>query len=223
MPLNVQAVIDQIDQTLAEYQELKTRARHDDYSDQPDPDVARVAARLSSSIERLAPAASYFKQNLQEISAANKGNYPGFKIDALVGILSALKREYELGHFQFFAELIHADTAVSFIEMAEDLHGQGYKDAAAVIAGSVLEQHLRDLCPKNQISTVQASGKYKKADSLNSDLATNTVYSKLDQKNVTSWLGLRNEAAHGNYSSYTEQQVVLMIQAIQEFMARHPA
>ena len=223
MPLDIKSIIGQIDQVLAEHQDLKSKSRFDDYSDQPEPDVARVASRLSSSIDRLAPTGSYFKKYLEQINNAEKGGHPGTRIDKLVGNLSALKREYELGHFQSFAELIHADTAVGFIQMAEDLHGQGYKDAAAVIAGSLLEQHLRELCTKNQIVLNQANGKHKKADTLNAELAANAVYSKLDQKNVTSWLGLRNEAAHGNYSAYNEQQVALMISAIQDFMARNPA
>ena len=143
-------------------------------------------------------------------------------LNALVGALSALRRDYELGNLQSFAELVHANTFASFLEMANHLYDQGYKDPAAVITGSVLEQHIRELCNKNQIA-VEVNGKPKKADGLNSELAKQGIYSKLDQKNVTSWLGLRNDAAHGNYSGYTVEQVRLMIDAVQDFMARHPA
>jgi hypothetical protein len=189
----------------------------------PASETSRVASRLSSSIERLAPPGSYFRRDHEEVNVKWRGALPCQKINQLVGILTALRREYELGHFRSFAELIHADTAVSYIEMAEDLHAQGYKDAGAVIAGSVLEQHLRDLCTKNDIAILLANGKNKKADALNADLAAKLVYSKLDQKNVTSWLGLRNNAAHGNYTAYTAQQVTFMIQSVQDFMVRHPA
>jgi hypothetical protein len=220
MSLDVQGAIGQIDQVLGEYRDLASKSSHDDYSDQPEPEVTRVAVRLASAIDRLSVAGSHYKQQLQQINSIKE--YQGFKINALVGTLSALKREYELGHFQAFAELIHADTAVSIIEMAEDLHRQGYKDAAAVIVGSLLEQHLRDLSVKNQI-TVQTGGKYKKAEALNVELAAQSIYSKLDQKNVTSWLGLRNEAAHGHYATYTKEQVRLMIDSVQDFMSRHSA
>jgi len=106
--------------------------------------------------------------------------------------------------------------------MSEYLLSEGYKDPAAVIIGSVLEEHLRKLCDKNGIA-VELSGKPKKADQLNSDLAAKPVYSKLDQKSVTSWLDLRNKAAHGKYTDYTSEQVVLYLQGIQNFMARIPA
>jgi hypothetical protein len=223
MPLDIQGMIREIDATLAEYQGLAAKSHNDDYSDQPDRDVARVATRLASAVNRLAPPGSYFRQNLEAIEAENRGGYPGFKMDKLVGALTALKEEYQLGHFRSFAELVHADTAGSFIEMARDLHGQGYKDPAVVIAGSVLEQHLRDLCTKNQISLIQANGGHKKADTLNAELAKTNVYGLTDQKSVTAWLGLRNDAAHGRYSTYTQQQVLSMIQAVEDFMARHPA
>ena len=49
------------------------------------------------------------------------------------------------------------------------------------------------------------------------------VYEKLDQKNVTAWLDLRNKAAHGEYEKYGGPQVGLMIAGIRDFLTRHPA
>jgi hypothetical protein len=91
-----------------------------------------------------------------------------------------------------------------------------------VIIGSVLEEHLRQLCAKSAIPTT-ASSKPKKADQMNADLANASTYTKLDQKSITSWLDLRNKVAHGHYNEYTKQQVDLMIQSVRDFMTRHPA
>jgi len=219
MPLDVQQVLAQIDQSISEYQQLRARSKWDDCSDQTEAEAMRVCSRMASTLARLSPPGSYHQRNLEKITSADSSY---FKLGPLVGALAALRKEYELGHFQSFAELVHADTAVSFIDMAEELHRQGYKDAAAVITGSLLEQHLRDLCAKNQIS-VEVNGRHKKADALNAELAGQAVYSKLEQKNVTAWLGLRNEAAHGNYATYTAAEVQLLIQNIQAFMSRYPA
>ena len=60
----------------------------------------------------------------------------------------------------------------------------------------------------------------KKSDRLNADLAKAEVYSKLDQKQITAWLDLRNNAAHGKYGEYTEQQVNQLQSGVIEFMAR---
>jgi hypothetical protein len=60
-------------------------------------------------------------------------------------------------------------------------------------------------------------------DRLNADLAGGNVYSKLDQKNVTAWLDLRNKAAHGEYDRYSAPQVGLLISSVRNFITRNPA
>ncbi|MGH9870602.1 MAG: hypothetical protein ACREAA_20890 [Candidatus Polarisedimenticolia bacterium] len=96
-----------------------------------------------------------------------------------------------------------------------------------LLPGHVIEAcHLRQLCQKVGIPVEQTTGggtKPKKADLLNSELVTVTAYAKLDQKNITSWLDLRNKAAHWKYSEYTKEQVVNLISGIREFMTRVPA
>jgi hypothetical protein len=107
--------------------------------------------------------------------------------------------------------------------MAAYLLAQGYKDPAAVVAGSVLEEHLRQLCAGNDIDVeTESEGKLnpKKADRMNADLAKAEVYNKLDQKLVTAWLDLRNKAAHGKYEEYNKEQVQQMLQGITEFSTR---
>ena len=48
------------------------------------------------------------------------------------------------------------------------------------------------------------------------------MYSKIDLQNVTAWLALRNKAAHGKYTEYTEAQVDLMLRGVSDFIARTP-
>ena len=55
---------------------------------------------------------------------------------------------------------------------------------------------------------------------MNNDLAFADVYSKLDQKNVTAWLDLRNKAAHGKYDEYNADQVRNLLVGVREFAAR---
>ena len=106
--------------------------------------------------------------------------------------------------------------------MAEHLVEQKYKDAAAVLAGATLELHIKELCGKHGVDILRNT-RPRKADQLNAELAKVHVYSKLDQKNVTAWLGLRNNAAHGNYSEYTRDQVRLLVASIRDFITRFPA
>ena len=120
--------------------------------------------------------------------------------------------------------LVSAEIFADLLEMAEHLLEEGYKDPAAVVAGSVLEEHLRQLCQRSDIEMTQpGGGKPKKADLLNADLVRAGVYNQLDQKQITAWLDLRNKAAHGRYGEYSKEQVALMLQSVSDFMVRVPA
>lgn len=59
------------------------------------------------------------------------------------------------------------------------------------------------------------------ADTLNAEIVKAGGYIKLDQKNVTAWLDLRNDAAHRNYSAYDKNQVKLLVAGIQDFITRN--
>ena len=140
------------------------------------------------------------------------------------GILKSIKAEIDGGWLVTLKGLVSAEIFSDFIEMADYLLKEGYKDPAAVVIGSVLEEHLKQLCSKNGILIEETkSGKLvpKKADLLNSELSGKVVYNKLDQKNVTAWLDLRNKAAHGKYTEYNQQQVEFMLQTVTEFITRN--
>jgi hypothetical protein len=143
-----------------------------------------------------------------------------------IAILEAIREEVSGGWLISIKSLISAELFADFLDMAEHLLETKYKDPAAVMAGSVLEEHLRQLCRRTNISVEEdKDGKLVplRADRLNAELARNNTYSKLDQKLVTAWLEIRNSAAHGKYSSYTEEQVRQMLMGITEFMARVPS
>ncbi len=142
-----------------------------------------------------------------------------------LAILSAIREEINGGWLISIKTLISSEIFSEFIEMADHLNELGYKDPAAVMTGSVLESHLRQLCKNNLIDTEETKSDKlipKKADRLNNDLAKNEIYTKLDQKQITTWLELRNNAAHGKYNQYTKEQVNQFIKGLILFMSRVP-
>lgn len=144
-------------------------------------------------------------------------------IEESLGILEAIADEIDQGWHKSIRGVVSAELFSDFIEMANHLLDEGYKDAAAVMLGSTLEEHLRQLARNNGIEVeIESKGKIrpKKADVLNADLVKADIYSKLDQKNIIAWLGLRNDAAHGKYDNYSKGQVVFFSQALNDFMAR---
>lgn len=86
--------------------------------------------------------------------------------------------------------------------MAQHLFDETYKDAAAVIAGSSLEAHLRRLAGKNDVDVTfldkQGETRPRSIDSINVDLCKADVYDLNNQKQIVAWMGIRHEAAHGH-------------------------
>lgn len=220
MPTPTDAFLKQIDDVLKQYEHFSPRSDSDD-DDRGRSSIAEVITRLKSTIDHLAPAPSPHRESagalLKQYGVTNS-----YSIRFLVGILKALRADYAAGYLQTVEALIHADIFADFLEMADYLLSQNYKDPAAVIIGSVLEEHLRKLCGKHGI-TLSNGPSPKKAETLNTELCAAGAYSKLDQKNVTAWLDLRNKAAHGHYSQYTQQQVELLSQSVCDFLTRNPA
>ena len=220
--MNLENLIQRVDQ-LIEYGErvLATRRRSDGaYNECVDyGEMKGFRSAVLSFIERVyGPTHSHYKEFNDSVN-----DYHPIDTEIGIAIIKAIRDEIEGGWLFSLKGLITAEIFADFLEMAEYLLSQDYKDPAAVVVGSVLEEHLRQLCIKNNIEVeFETNGKLKpkKADRLNSELAKAEVYNKLDQKAVTTWLDLRNKAAHGNYDAFTKEQVVNMLNGITEFIRR---
>lgn len=225
--LDAKILIDDIDQVLGKYE--KCRASTNIIGDKngllwgvEEMKKQEIITLLLSTLERVAPIGSVYRKRVEEAYKMFANHAKDGAIPYITGALKALRSDLMEGRLQTVTELIHADMFTDFLEMADYLQSENYKDAAAVIGGSVLEEHLRNLCDKQSITTL-ANGKQKKASVLNDELAGKGVYSKGDQKSVTAWLDLRNAAAHGHYNEYTQDQVALFLQSIRDFLRRYPA
>ena len=139
------------------------------------------------------------------------------------GALEVVKREVENDWIVDPRSVVVADIFTDHIEMAEHLLKKKWKDPAAVMIGSTLELHLRELSKKHGITVANSSGKHVKASKLNEDLVKASAYNATNAKLVTGWLGIRNDAAHGKYSEYTVDQVKNMKDGVMQFMAQYPA
>ena len=139
----------------------------------------------------------------------------------MLGVAKTIKHEVDNNLLVDVKALLQADIFADFLEMGEHLLQESYKDAAAVIIGTVLEDKLRGLTLAAGLPIRSDSGKPMTIEPLNIQLTKNDVYSTLVQKQVTTWAHIRNKAAHGEYSEYTKQQVEMMLVFVQGFVAEH--
>jgi len=139
-----------------------------------------------------------------------------------LSILNSIRHEINNDWLISMKLLISAEIFSDFLEMSRHLLDTKYKDAAAVMIGSVLEEHLRQLCKNHSVDITITKGTDiipKKTDVLNADLVKAGVYNIMMQKNITAWLDIRNNAAHGHYDQYKIENVELMYQGVLNFIS----
>lgn len=214
MPIDPKAIVAELDSVLAEY---KSPSQINDI------ELAALTTKARSAIARLAP------PNSAHHAAADRWQrigLPPLQLQSLFGVVKALRDDWAAGRMTSAVELIHADAFSDFIAQSDYLLGTGFKLAAAVISGATLESHLRALCVKGGIPTTvptRAGGtEPKKASSMNDDLYKASVYTKAEFQQVTAWLAIRNEAAHGN-DKFSDTEVKVMSMGLRDFILRNPA
>jgi HEPN domain-containing protein len=170
------------------------------------------AQSISYLINLLGEHHTYVEKFKEKVKREYQGNVKAGK-----GILKAVLEDIQGGYLRKIETLVSADIFTDFIEMAEHLINQGYKDVSASLAGAVLEDGLRKICANNGI-------KFKSTEdisSLNQKLADASVYNRLTQKKVQVWNDIRNNADHGHFEGYTKDDVEEMIKAIKDFLEKY--
>ena len=186
--------------------------------------VTRWLARSGQLLQRLYEDSSYHRQMFDDVFGKHDFTTMYNKyykhLTQVLGVLQSVKHELENNLLVNIRRLLQADIFADFLEMAEYLLDEGYKDAAAVLIGGVLEDSLRQLAKSRGIAVVNDNGKPLTLEPLNVELAKADTYKKLVKKQITSWANLRNDAAHGHYDKYDFKQGEMMLIFVQEFTSK---
>jgi len=213
----------QLNKIITEFDLLKSKSKYDDLSDITNRNIEDINKLVSNSKATIARITGINSEYYKDVCAALDTNkHYGTKLRLVIGVVKALTYDLENDYLKNLHSLIQSDVFSDYLDMASYLLSEGYKDPAAVIIGSTLEVHIRELCKTNSIDTETENNKgkmiAKKADAMNTDLAKGSIYSSAYQKQVTAWLDIRNSAAHGHYSKYSEQEIKLMLDGIRQFI-----
>jgi hypothetical protein len=137
------------------------------------------------------------------------------RINYQLEILGALREDLDSGDlFQRLGALLTADVFSDFLEMAEHLAEQGYKDPAASLAGAVLEDGLRKIAIAHDVPVKSAND----IAALNTRLVQKGIYNNLRRKQVDGWTFVRNKADHAEFDEYTADDVAGMIAGVRGFL-----
>jgi hypothetical protein len=150
------------------------------------------------------------------------------EVQYCLGILEALRDDFDKGFLDDFAAKIEAELAADYMGQAESLLAEGQSGKfdhvpAAVLAGAVLERGLRTLCEQNKVPTTTAKGESKTLNPMIDQLRKAGVYNELKAKQLRSWADIRNKAAHGEFDEFNRKDVEQMIQGMTNSLADYIA
>lgn len=130
----------------------------------------------------------------------------------LQAIVAAAKEDYEGGYLFNLRGLVKAEVLDDALEQAAELLRSGYKDPACVLVGVALEVAVKELSERSGAGL-------SKLDKMNADLCKLGTYNVAKQKQITAWADLRNKAAHGEWSAYSQADVGDMLRGVERFIA----
>jgi hypothetical protein len=163
---------------------------------------------------------SAFFKTLAQIRSG-EGNL--FKIQRVEEVLSSFSEFVSNGlHRAISLEReIQIDTVSDYLEQAEILlkDSKVHPAAPAVIIGASLEEFLRNWLEdlKYDLSTIKNS-----LDGYSTELRKQDKITKQDLKDIVSWGGTRNDAAHGHWENVNDKnRIKLMLEGVNLFMRKY--
>jgi hypothetical protein len=176
----------------------------------------RLHVRCLAALDRFTQPNSAYRRHVEDMKD------PSWVTD-LADVLAALRDDYREGAMRPVTELVNAALFDDFLEMATELADKGFHGPAAVLAGSVLEEHVRKLAEKSEIAIRDDRDRPKSVELLGTELVKQGVISEPRRKLLAGWYGQRTEGAHGRFENVVPEEVPRMIEGIRDFIASNPA
>lgn len=141
----------------------------------------------------------------------------------LESILNSFLQHLESGLHQEISPERQAqlDVVSDFLEMANSLLEQKdvHPSAPAVLIGATLEEFLRTWI---ETESLPLGNRKPGLETYSQVLRDTNLITKQDGKDITSWSGIRNHAAHGEWNEVSDRnKVSLMLQGVNLFMRKY--
>jgi len=142
------------------------------------------------------------------------------RLSDCIGILAAAADDLDSGMLSDIREVVAAEVFGDLLDQASHLLDRGYHLPAGATAGAVLEDSLRKLCLRHEVSHHDGAG----ISVLNTELYKANIYPKPTHGNVDAWGKLRNAIDHHNFTNPDDidaRDVQRMIDGIRDFIVKY--
>lgn len=183
------------------------------YRHPSDIDYHRWKTEAQNLLKRVCGEDSEHLIQIKRFSEDSTLNTNSYYFKDCVGILQAAYNDFQEDFLFDVKTKVRAELLDDFLSQAEYLLSEGYYHAAASLVGAVLEDTLRKLCDIRSIAYQDKT----KINILNTELAKAGVYDKLVQKEITAKADIRNNADHGHFDKFGEEDVKDMVRWVRRF------
>lgn len=139
------------------------------------------------------------------------------------GMLAAARTELQGDWLETTSGAISRDVLTDMLRLARMQQEENHSEAAVIIAGAVLEKHLRNLCLAKGIkihNDLENRAVPKRGLQLTGEAYKKKLYERQDNKEVIGWLELYETAATGKPNTVTGVQAKNMVTGVLSFIAK---
>lgn len=187
-------------------------------------ELEKWLALAGTGLTAVFPAGHFVRKQWEGVVPLDGGELHEHNVDRARAIVVAARDLASTGKLGSVLDGVRGETVSEVLDQADQLHAAGHLVAACVLAGGALETHLLHLCTRNGLSWPGAGSIEKYNNAIGQARNNgNEIYSANDTKQVTSWGGTRNSAAHDpTHFSITSADAGLMKDGIRNFISRVP-
>lgn len=182
--------------------------------------IGSIQAEALEFLRIYAGEKSTFYQRLSEVKSAADEDY---KLNAVRNNLQAFISFIENGLLDGISieRKAQLDVVSDFLDQAQQLleNTKVHPAIPCALIGACLEEFLRTWIETNNISLEDSK---PGLDAYARQLRDAEFISKQDMKDIVSWAGLRNHAAHGEWEDVSDRRrIALMLEGVNLFMRRY--
>jgi hypothetical protein len=159
---------------------------------------------------------SFYKQLLTLPNKVNPDYLSKHTFSILYGYINYTKDGLETG--VSFEVQIQIDTISDYLQQATFIleDKKIHPAAACIIIGASLEEFLRSFVESENI---EIDSDRRGIDEYSKKLRVQELITKQDYKDITSWAGLRNDAAHGHWEKVEDREkIIIMLSGVNLFI-----
>ncbi len=169
---------------------------------------------------------SYIGKNNSFYEELNEINPNWYHPDAIKFAFQTLEKFIKVVENDFistssFHRKIQTDVISDILEQAQNMFEESkiHPACPAMLIGAALEEFLRNWVEEQAFSL---ENKKPSIDSYAKILKENDLITKQDIKDITSWAGIRNDAAHGKWEEIDDvKRIKLMFEGVNYFMRKY--